>query len=56
MKNNSVFLPVVHFISKSEFIIAKNRNGSTKTIPLTFERIYSNFCNYIDAGNQTPED
>lgn len=43
-------------ISKSEFIIAKNRNGSTKTIPLTFERIYSNFCNYIDAGNQTPED
>ena len=43
-------------ISKSEFIIAKNRNGSTKTIPLTFERIYSNFCNYVDAGNQTPED
>jgi replicative DNA helicase len=43
-------------ISKSEFIIGKNRNGATKTIFLTFERIYSNFCNYIDAGNQTPED
>ena len=43
-------------ISKSEFIIGKNRNGGTKTIFLTFERMYSNFCNYIDAGNQTPED
>ena len=43
-------------ISKSEFIIGKNRNGGTKTIFLTFERMYSNFCNYIDAGTQTPED
>ncbi len=43
-------------ISKSEFIIGKNRNGGTKTIFLTFERMYSNFCNYIDTGSQSPED
>lgn len=35
-------------VSESEFIIAKHRNGPTKTIPLKFTRNTSTFDDYID--------
>lgn len=35
-------------ISESEFIIAKHRNGPTKTIPLIFKRNTSTFDNFIN--------
>lgn len=35
-------------ISESEFIIAKHRNGPTKTIPLVFKRNTSTFENFIN--------
>ena len=35
-------------ISESEFIIAKHRNGPTKTIPLIFKRNKSTFDNFIN--------
>ncbi len=38
-------------ISQSEFIIAKHRNGPTKTIPLIFKRNTSTFENFINKEN-----
>lgn len=36
--------------NKAELIIAKNRSGATKTIPLTFLKEYTTFVDYTDAG------
>ena len=39
-------------VSLSELIVAKHRNGATKTIKLVFERNISNFRNYVDKPEQ----
>lgn len=38
------------FTSKSEFIVAKHRNGATKTIPLLFKKNISKFEGYIQES------
>ena len=40
-------------VSESEFIVAKHRNGPTKTIPLIFQRDTSTFVNCVN--NQEKE-
>ena len=34
-------------VSESEFIVAKHRNGPTKTIPLIFQRDTSTFVSFM---------
>ena len=42
---------VDEFTSKSEFIVAKHRNGPTKTIDLLFKKNTSTFVNFVNEGS-----
>lgn len=42
---------VDEFTSKSEFIVAKHRNGPTKTIDLLFKKNTSTFVNFVSEGS-----
>lgn len=42
-------ISIDEFTSKSEFIIAKHRNGPTTTIDLVFKRDVSTFVNFVNA-------
>ncbi len=42
---------VDEFTSKSEFIVAKHRNGPTKTIDLLFKKNTSTFVNFVNDGS-----
>ncbi len=43
---------VDEFTSKSEFIVAKHRNGPTKTIDLLFKKNTSTFVNFVNDGKE----